>query len=166
MENDEISAEARELVRQFARLRYGKPRVTAKPPSQEMFDLAWEVAQAYQALSSATSWREMPALALAASSETDGTKPIQLKADPSLGEHWTLTQTPVSGEQAFYLIFECYPNARERYVGRRVQVSYDDVTYDLGVVDLEGIAELRVAGDTILRTKDTMVRISEEADSE
>jgi hypothetical protein len=166
MENDEISAEARELVRQFARLRYGKSPLTAKPPSQEMLDLAWEVAQAYQAMSSAIRWREMPALALAASSELEGTEPTQLKADPSLGEHWTLTESPVSGEQVFYLIFECYPNARERYVGRRVQVSYDDVTYDLGVVDPEGIAELRVEGEAKLRSKATIVRIGEEGDGE
>jgi hypothetical protein len=139
--------------------------VSLKPPSREMLDKAWEVVQAYQEWAPKVTWREMPVFALAASSEREPDKPIQLRAEPSKGEHWTLTQSMVKGEQAFYLIFECYPGAKERYIGHRVQVTYDDQTYDLGIIDEEGVAELRVEGDTILRPKDTMVRISEETNS-
>jgi hypothetical protein len=166
MEDNELSQESTEMMRLFGKALRADADVSLKPPSREMLDKAWEVVQAYQEWAPNVTWREMPVFALAAASKREPDKPIQLQADPSLGEHWTITQSVVRGKQAFYLIFECYPNAKERYVGRRVQVTYDDVTYDLGIVDAKGIAELRVAGTATVRSKATLVRISEEMDGE
>lgn len=86
--------------------------------------------------------------ALAAASEDDGS-PLEFSPPEGCEEssHWSLRRMMIlnrEGEQ--YLEFQAHAEVATLYFGRRIVVSVREAEYDLGVVDEDGLACLRVKG--------------------
>ena len=167
MEDNDWSPENIEFLKRLSQVKRSQESSTSAKPSQALLDLAWSVAQSYQQHASPNmEWQEFPVFALAAATDPVQGEPVWLNPDPNSGEHWELTQQPRVKGGAFYLVFKVHPGSKDRYVGRKVQVTYDNNVYDLGVVNEEGIAERRFDGDVVLRPRETMVRIMPSAENE
>lgn len=166
MEDNDLSPENIELLKRLGQLKRSQESSTYAMPSRALLDLAWSVAQSYQQHATPnTVWQEFPVFALAAATDTVPGEPVWLNPDPNSGEHWELTQQPRVNGGAFYLVFKVHPGSKDRYVGRKVQVAYDNNVYDLRVVNEDGIAERRFDGDIVLRPRETVVRISTDAEN-
>jgi len=104
-------------------------------------------------------WTEYPLLALAAASaEGDNLfRPLRREAPGASAGQWSLTRAPVLGQPAVYLVFEVSPDWIGTYVGLSVEVVAAGRTFELGKVNADGIAELRVQGGVDM--SDTVIRI-------
>lgn len=161
MNDSELSDENIEFLKLLGQVRLSDSTSRTTKPSEALLDLAWSVAQSYQGSTSTLRWQEYPVFALAAATSRESGEPVWLQPEHNSGEEWTLKQEPRVGGGAFFLVFQVHPGSKDRYVGRSVQVTYDDQMYDLGIVSEDGIAERRFTGDILLRPRDTVVRISD-----
>jgi hypothetical protein len=101
-------------------------------------------------------WRQETLMPMAAADHMFLDLPVEITSEKYSGD-WNLTTATVVGEKAQYLIFECDPDKVQEYEGRPVHVTLGVTTLDLGVVDHQGIAELRVSGLIDLLQKITVV---------
>lgn len=92
------------------------------------------------------SWVEVQVRSFAADTSKDLFSAVRRVPDIESTERWSLSRYPISGKKAVYLMFEAEADCIERYLGCRIQVLAEGTTYELGSVNEDGIAELRLEG--------------------
>lgn len=92
------------------------------------------------------SWTEVSLGGLAADTPADDFAAMRRVPPPESAERWSLTRYPIVGQSAVDLMFEADAGSVDRYVGCRIEVVAAGKTYDLGEVNEDGVAELRLDG--------------------
>jgi hypothetical protein len=93
------------------------------------------------------SWTEVQIRSLAA--DTQKAQPygaMRRKPPGADAKRWRLSRYPIVGEKAVYLMFEAESGSVGSYAGCRIQVLAKGHTYELGVVNDDGVAEVRLDG--------------------
>lgn len=92
------------------------------------------------------SWVEIQVLSLAADTPKEAFSAMRREPAKESAERWSLSRYPINGQKAVYLMFEAEADSIERYLGCRIQVLAEGKTYELGEVNDDGVAELRLEG--------------------
>lgn len=93
---------------------------------------------------------------LAASSLMENGGAFRLDAPSESPYRWSLTWAPNEGGPAGFLILQCHPSSANLLVGHRVRVKSGEVVFDLGEIQEDGIAEIRLEA----RPRDLSVSIT------
>lgn len=109
-------------------------------------------------------WTEYTLGGMAAETPSDRTSAIRRVPRSDSGERWSLSRYPIIGQGAAYLMFEAESDNIERYVGCKIQVLAEGRTFDLGVVNDDGAAELRL--EDIVDISRALVRIGRRTQGE
>lgn len=138
-----------------------KERKQPPPPSQELLDMACEVAQAHQDYLWEHGLYHERIIARAAADGSHKTAPIKYD---SLSGDWSLTREDIVGDtESQILKFKCREELIEKFQGMIIKVLIADSLYDLGAVNRRGIAEADIPyGLDIQQIQDVYFRTSAE----
>lgn len=105
-----------------------------------------EEADASEEASNDWSWTEIALGGLAANTPMDEYAAMRRVPVTGSDGRWSLSRYPIVGQKAVYLMFEADSGSVGQYVGCLIRVCAEGRILDLGKVNLDGVAELRLEG--------------------